>query len=40
LGVARHGLAVASVRSALFAIDGGLAPGGGQPGNAAEVLRF
>lgn len=40
LGVARHGLAVASVRSALFAIDGGLAPGGGRPGNAAEVLRF
>jgi non-specific serine/threonine protein kinase len=40
LGAARHGLAVASVRSALFAIDGGLAPGGGRPGNAAEVLRF
>ena len=36
----RHGLAVASVRAAVFAIDGGLAPGGGQPSTAAEVLRF
>src|SRR5205814_6024362 len=36
LKTGRHGVAVAAVGPSLFAIDGGLQPGGAQPTNVAE----